>query len=39
MIIEKKKIDINPSQIQHIKKIKTFTTFKLILNFHSVNTN
>ena len=35
MIIEKEKIEINPSQIQPVKEIKTLGTFKVILNLHS----
>ena len=35
MIIEKEKIEVNPSQIQPVKEIKTLGTFKVILNLHS----
>jgi len=35
MIIKKEKIEINPSQIQPVKEIKTLGTFKVILNLHS----
>ena len=35
MIIEKEKIEINPSQIQPVKEIKALGTFKVILNLHS----
>lgn len=35
ILVEKEKIDINPSIIQPIKEIKSLGTFKVILNLHS----
>ena len=35
ILVEKEKIDINPSMIQPIKEIKSLGTFKVILNLHS----
>ena len=34
ILVEKEKIDINPSMIQPIKEIKSLGTFKVILNLH-----
>ena len=34
ILVEKEKIDINPSIIQPIKEIKSLGTFKVILNLH-----
>ena len=35
ILVEKEKIDINPSMIQPVKEIKSLGTFKVILNLHS----
>ena len=35
ILVEKEKIDINPSMIQPIKEIKSLGTFEVILNLHS----
>ena len=35
ILVEKVKIDINPSIIQPVKDIKSLGTFKVILNLHS----
>ena len=35
ILVEKEKIDINPSMIQPVKEIKSIGTFKVILNLHS----
>ena len=35
ILVEKEKIDINPSMIQPIKEIKSLGTFKVVLNLHS----
>ena len=34
ILVEKEKIDINPSMIQPVKEIKSLGTFKVILNLH-----
>ena len=35
ILLEKEKIEINPSMIQPVKEIKSIGTFKVILNLHS----
>ena len=35
ILVEKEKIDINPSMIQPVKEIKSLGTFKVVLNLHS----
>ena len=35
ILVEKEKIDINPSMIQPVKEIKSIGTFKVVLNLHS----
>ena len=35
ILVEKEKIEINPSMIQPVKEIKSIGTFKVILNLHS----
>ena len=35
ILVEKEKIDINPSMIQPVKEIKSLGTFEVILNLHS----
>ena len=35
ILVEREKIDINPSMIQPVKEIKSLGTFKVILNLHS----
>jgi large subunit ribosomal protein L9 len=35
ILLEKEKIEINPSMIQPLKEIKSIGTFKVILNLHS----
>ncbi len=35
ILLEKEKIEINPSMIQPVKEIKSLGTFKVILNLHS----
>ena len=34
ILVEKEKIDINPSMIQPVKEIKSLGTFKVVLNLH-----
>ena len=35
ILVEKEKIEVNPSMIQPVKEIKSLGTFKVILNLHS----
>ena len=35
ILLEKEKIEINPSMIQPVKEIKSLGTFKVVLNLHS----